>query len=636
MKDYNEVVKYVLKRRDEHVAKRKKRKRIIINLIAPTLCCCAVFMSVIGVGMIVDSPIPSDDPVDDTEAGIVDAPTNTDENPTNTDEKAYIDSLDKLNFYAVKKTIADIDGFGSSLISPLSSRTVVNNVSQMVDSKSVEIDPNSTFTFTMCTYFTANISNSRGFLARKLGGTGGVEVVITRNNLSNMITFKKGDKYYSCLQSDGSDGSMTFSTARYVDGFSLVENNDQENYSFTVLFDGDRVVGISSDRVSSNVGSFKCVVDNIKMIDNFAIVVYKEQSFTVEMIEEMFKKSTNSMPFSDSGVVMKDGSVLFGKSSLSSKRTIAFVRNGKAIIENEDIKSVRAMYSDKIGYYVSLEMTNITAFKGMVYAVLYIDGVQHREVTLKGDGKVVNIINLVNKANVSDVFYDLTVNETSDKIGKILDYDDFLREISKRVDLDNYSVNVFSENNSAYYRKTYNDLDLGRNSYQMTVDGITFSLPIKLSDFINLGFSMQASRIDAALFEGTADFITPAGNKIQVNVTNLYNDAKTIKDAYVRFVYFRCYDNWDNAQHGIAPEGVDFEFFGTVNKYSTLDQILTDFGEPNMISFFFDDISKVIVLKYELNGPSTPSGYITFMLYTPLHSGTVTSFLDSVSVGLDK
>lgn len=629
MKDYNEVVKFVLERRDEYAKKRKKRILSFISLTATTLCCCAVFTLAIGVWMLVDDSTHSGEPFDGTEAGVVDVPTGT-------DETSYIDSLDKLNFYAVKKTISDIDFAGGSLISPLSSRTVAKSLSTMIDSKTVEIDPNSTFTITMCTYFTANITNTRGFLAHKLGGTGQVEVVITQNNLSNMITFKKGDEYYSCLQSGQTDSSMTFSTSGYVDGFTLVQNHDQENFSFTVSFDGDRVIGISAARVSSNVDSYMWVVDNIKMKDNFAIVVYKEESFTIESIEEMFRNSSNDIPFVDEGVVMKDGSVLFGKSSLSSKRKIALVRNGRSVIENEDIKSVKAMYSDKIGYYVSLEMINSTAFKGAGYAVLYIDGVQHREVTLKGEGKVVNIINLVNKANVSDVFYDLTVNETSNKIGKILDHDDFLREIPKRVDLDNYSVNVFSENNSAYYRKTDNDLDLGRNSYQMTVDGITFSLPIKLSDFINLGFSMQASRIDAALFEGTADFTTPSGNKIQVNVTNLYNDAKTIKDAYVKFVYFICYDNWYNAQHGIAPEGVDFEFFGNVNKYSTLDQILTDFGEPNVISFFFDNINKVIVLKYELNGPSTPSGYITFMLYTPLHSGTVTSYIESVSIGLDK
>ncbi len=629
MKSYELVAEDIFRRRDEYFEKQKKIKRAVLGAVTPVVCCCVVLIAGIGVWKTAAPSKPSDNT---DESGIVDTTNDNNgetDHPDNNGE-IVIDTWDKLNYYAVKKVIADGDGTATMSLSALSSR----NVRQMSSSSSVDIDQNSTFTVTMCSYFTAEISNVRGFLAQKLGGTGQLEVVITCNNFNNMITFKKGENYYSCLQTQMTENTMTFSTYKYVDGFSVVENHDQENYSFTVLFDGDNIVGISAGRIESNVESMRCVVDNLKMTNSLCIVSRQKQSFTVAQLEAAFKKE--EIAFVNDGIVMKDGSVMFGKSSLSSKRTIAFVRNGKAIIENEDIKSVRAMYSDKIGYYVSLEMTNSMAFKGMGYAVLYIDGVQHREVTLKGDGKVVNIINLVNKANVSSVFCDLTVNETSNKIGKILDYDDFLREMPKRVDLDNYSVDVFSDNNSAYYRKTAIDLDLGSNSYQMTVDGITFSLPIKLSDFIDLGFSMQANRIDAALFEGTADFITPAGNEIQVNVANLYNDAKTIKDAYVRFVYFRCYDNWDNAQHGIAPEGVNFEFFGNVNKYSTLDQILADFGEPNMISFFFDDISKMIMLKYELYGPSTPSGYVTFMLYTPLHSGTVTSFLESVSVGLDK
>ena len=67
-----------------------------------------------------------------------------------------------------------------------------------------------------------------GFLAQKLGGTGSVEVVITQNSFSNMITFKKGERYYSCLQTSLTEKAMSFSSHKYVNGFKLVENFDQE------------------------------------------------------------------------------------------------------------------------------------------------------------------------------------------------------------------------------------------------------------------------------------------------------------------------------------------------------------------------------------------------------------------------
>lgn len=59
------------------------------------------------------------------------------------------------------------------------------------------------FEITMAAYFNIKLNNPNGFLAQKLGGTGKVEVAITKNNFKDLITFKRGEKYYSCHAVNG-------------------------------------------------------------------------------------------------------------------------------------------------------------------------------------------------------------------------------------------------------------------------------------------------------------------------------------------------------------------------------------------------------------------------------------------------
>ena len=132
-----------------------------------------------------------------------------------TTENVKINSLDKLNFYAVKKAIAEN---GVVLLSNLAQKpkvtTLANNkgfkLLNLANSTATSINANSTFTITMYSYFTITLNDTKGFLAQKLGGTGAVEVVITRNNFNNMITFKKGERYYSCLQTSATENANMF------------------------------------------------------------------------------------------------------------------------------------------------------------------------------------------------------------------------------------------------------------------------------------------------------------------------------------------------------------------------------------------------------------------------------------------
>ena len=158
------------------------------------------------------------------------------------------------------------------------------------------IDRNKIFTTTMVTYFTIELNNDKGFLAQKLGGTGLVEVVVTANNvedLGQMITFKRNNKYYTCFMNSQANNinsnrvSREFSSHKYIDGFNIIKNLEQENYKFTVHYDGSKVVGFECSNFHSE--PTKYVVDDITFIEDFCVVLYTKHNFTLDELEIYFK-----------------------------------------------------------------------------------------------------------------------------------------------------------------------------------------------------------------------------------------------------------------------------------------------------------------------------------------------------------
>ena len=210
----------------------------------------------------------------------------------------YIDSIDKLNFYAVKKTIEECGAvlpvskskavaakpLGGKLkpaeILPLSKSTVF-----------YEIDRNTVFNITMEIYFTIILNDPNGFLAKKLGGTGEVEVVVTENNLDNMITFKRGDKYYSCLWNSGglsqgpTERRVSFSSHKFISGYNVVKNLGEPTIRFNLLFNNSKIVGFN---VSGGVAEENVIPDNVTFVEDFCVVMYVKRNFTIEQLEKIF------------------------------------------------------------------------------------------------------------------------------------------------------------------------------------------------------------------------------------------------------------------------------------------------------------------------------------------------------------
>lgn len=534
-------------------------------------------------------------------------------------ENVKINSLDALNFYAVKKAIA------SNGVEQLSSNqevkaTTLSNVktrssASLMNLTTTAIDKNSTFTITMYSYFTVTLSDTNGFLARKLGGTGSVEVVITCNNFNNMITFKKGERYYSCLETSSNDNAMSFSSHKYVDGYKIVENEEEENYGFTVYLEADRVIGIRWDRYIEGE-TFKCSADQITLNDNFSFVIYKKQSFSMQQLEQMF--ASNDL-FVNDGVVLGDGTVLFAKATVQDDSVVLKTSSGKSI-SKKDIETVSAIYSDKYGFCIKLDMRTSNLISGKTGCKLFVNGSENRQLTLQKDGSAIYITQLNNKARMSDVYYKLIAINTSGRIGKIINYDDFATEMSKRINLNDYNVSTLESGRrkeANYFLKSDKSISYKESNYEITVDDITFSLPTKVSDLLDKGFTVEEENINDPLLQFGSDFISPKENELCTFVMDFYGDSTNFYDCYVTQVDFCCIES-SNGQEGLKASQPEFDIMEGINKNSSIDDVVLRLGEPNYIKIaainneppFYDWC--MIQLAYDIVTPTIPNGSIWF------------------------
>lgn len=161
------------------------------------------------------------------------------------------------------------------------------------------LDPNEPFFIDKVSMFQILLTDENGFLASQLG-LGIVDVVITENCIwgESLLTFRNGEKFYSCLTNgwgyDRETGGTQwdFSTHKYVEGFYIVKNLEQENYKFyiemnaagdAVTFTCSRGIDNGGDRPDQNV-----------QIVSSTEISNEGRSFTVAELEEYF--NTGKLP----------------------------------------------------------------------------------------------------------------------------------------------------------------------------------------------------------------------------------------------------------------------------------------------------------------------------------------------------
>lgn len=248
----------------------------------------------------------------------------------------FINSLDKLNYYAARKTIDDhlaSKAVRNTTWGSLYSGEAANDSDYGEDSidsdygedvsdtpeyyDSAETDtasaqrPQDTdtkvyydlynwgaFTVKRTIYFQIELSDDTAFLGSRLG-TGIVEVAISMGDIYddlNMITFRNGDDFFSCMY-HGYEGvneetlaeKYAFAAYRFIEGFYYVKDLQYEHYEFHIE------VGAVGDAV------FTCDyrhtgTDNepVKVVENSTYCIDKEVTYTIEELESYFNPSVKT------------------------------------------------------------------------------------------------------------------------------------------------------------------------------------------------------------------------------------------------------------------------------------------------------------------------------------------------------
>jgi len=89
---------------------------------------------------------------------------------------------------------------------------------------------------------------------------------------------------------------------------------------------------------------------------------------------------------------------------------------------------------------------------------------------------------------------------------------------------------------------------------------------------------------------------------------------------------------------GISSAYLDFELFGKINKHSTLDEIITELGEPNRIVLTTNRYDKDCTIELVYDVLTASSEYATMYFYVkPIsESNTAPDFLVYCSFSTEK
>jgi hypothetical protein len=161
------------------------------------------------------------------------------------------------------------------------------------------LQPDTAFTITQTMYCQIELTNETGFLASRIG-TGTVDVVITMNDLDHMITFKNGDRFYTCLHNGGGSREMDFTTHKYIDGFYIVKNLAQDNFRFDLTLDAQGLItGMTCSYFKTDAAQACFTPDDITFVEGSSYTSYQKASFTINELNQYYSVDNEMSVYSE-------------------------------------------------------------------------------------------------------------------------------------------------------------------------------------------------------------------------------------------------------------------------------------------------------------------------------------------------
>ena len=281
-------------KKEDKIKKRSERSEYVT--LYKVIACFACLLTVVGIvlnGYIRENSVPVVDAWDGFEM---------------IEGEVKIDGIDALNYYSARRILSvGREGTAVSAVSVPLSYSVTSSGDDVKDGDGgvyyYEFDPAWDYTVTRVVYFRAELKEENGFLAEKLGGIGEVDVIITENSIDDMITFKRGARYYSChvnsCLSQGKTEWIEFSTHKYIDGFCMVKDAVQDNYVFKILLEKGRVTEIDCDYGECRDGVWDREADRIGIIDGSTMISEKTYTFNITELEQFFNTVVSQKYLSD-------------------------------------------------------------------------------------------------------------------------------------------------------------------------------------------------------------------------------------------------------------------------------------------------------------------------------------------------
>ncbi len=182
--------------------------------------------------------------------------------------------------------------------------------------------------------------------------------------------------------------------------------------------------------------------------------------------------------------------------------------------------------------------------------------------------------------------------------------------MSKRIDLSKYTFTheTPSEtlNSYKYELETEQKLMPSKSNFKVEIDGVEITLPITVEDLLKKGFDITEINfepvyyldLESNLSFGTLKVTSKEGNNFFAYAINPGDNYQgKMKDCLVTQVDISFYENGLDFETDSAPLIPEIKFFKTIDKDSSLDEIIKELGYPSHIDYSTAEYNGEITLS---------------------------------------